>query len=69
LRFARSNALMRAGSGSPSKIPKGLQGDEVEPERACEFAHVLGPAIEIGEIVLEQLDARQRPRRRACRLK
>ena len=39
------------------EIAKRLQRDDLEPERGRERLHVLRPAVEIGQVVLEQLDA------------
>ncbi len=43
--------------GQALEVAKRLQRHDLEPERARERPHVLRPAVEIGQIVLEDLDA------------
>jgi hypothetical protein len=38
------------------EVTKRLQGDDLEAKRASQPAHVLRPPVEIGQIVLEDLD-------------
>ncbi len=56
LRLARSKDLAAQWLGQAFEVTEGLQRDDLETERAGPLAHVLGPAVEIGEIVLEDLD-------------
>ena len=42
--------------GQAFEVTERLQRDDLEAERAGPLAHVLGPAVEVGEIVLEDLD-------------
>ena len=45
------------GLGQALEVAERLQRHDLEPERGRERPHVLGAAVEVGEVVLEDLDA------------